>query len=109
MSKLIKNLVVFDHFQFIFNINRTRYNRFQRDDVSLQEFRSKKLIKRQFKSNFKRNLAQGRSNRISLTDTRVQNPIHQFRVVVPNDCSGDQKRSLNFLLVLQKTVKILEI
>ena len=61
------NFDIFNPIRTIFDINWTRFNRFRRDNlIRFQEFESKKLIKRKFKFDFKLNLAQGQSNRISL-------------------------------------------
>ena len=60
-------LTTFDQIQSIFDINQTIYNWICREDaIRLQKFGLKKLIQRRFESDFKRNLAKGRSNRISL-------------------------------------------
>ena len=69
-SKLTVSLIsfdIFDQIRSIFDINRTRFNRFRRDDsIWYQDFWSKNLIKTWFQYDFKQKISQGQSNCISL-------------------------------------------
>ena len=84
-------LNIFNHFWYIF-IQKDSFqtfrsffgcwNRFRHNDLdSDNEFRSKKSIKRRFESDFKLNLPQGRTNRISLVENHWSKPQNKNNVL----------------------------